>query len=83
MQKNSATDVFVASKILRLIRRAVIFPAGFWQTNFRRQIQWSVAVEGSIIYDGAPTQFQKWNSPCLALFPDPTQVQLLVLCNLQ
>ena len=50
-KKNSAAgDIyggFTASKIRRLIRRAVIFPADFRRTNFRRRIRRSAAAEGS------------------------------------
>ena len=51
MKKNSAAGSiqggFTASKIRRLIRRAVIFPADFQRTNFRRRIRRSAAAEGS------------------------------------
>jgi len=51
MLRNSAADTFyggfTASKILRLIRRVVIFPAGFPRTNIRRRIRRSAAAEGS------------------------------------
>ena len=51
MQKNSATKGiyggFTVSKIWRLIRRAVIFPADFRRTNFWRRIRRSAAAEGS------------------------------------
>ena len=43
MLRNSAADTFygglTASKIRRLIRRAVIFPADFRRTNIRRRIR--------------------------------------------
>ena len=52
MPKNSAAGGiyggFTARKIRRLIRRAVIFPADFRRTNFRRRIRRSAAAEGSI-----------------------------------
>ena len=51
MPKNSAAGGiyggFTASKIRRLIRRAIIFPADFRRTNFRRRIRRSAAAEGS------------------------------------
>ena len=51
MPKNSAAgDIyggFTASKIRRLIRRAVIFSADFRRTNFRRRIRRSAAAEES------------------------------------
>ena len=51
MLRNSAADTFyggfTASKIRRLIRRAVIFPADFRRTNIRRRIRRSTAAEGS------------------------------------
>ena len=50
MQKNSAAEGiygrFTVSKIRRLIRRAVIFPADFRRINFRRRIRRSAAAEG-------------------------------------
>ena len=53
MPKNSAAGGiyggFTASKIRRLIRRAVIFPADFRRTNFRRRIRRSAAAEGLVI----------------------------------
>ena len=52
MPKNSAAGGiyggFTSSKIRRLIRRAVIFPADFRRTNFRRRIRRSAVAEGSI-----------------------------------
>jgi len=51
MLRNSAADTFyggfTASKIRRLIRRAVIFPGDFWRTNIRRRIRRSAAADGS------------------------------------
>jgi len=51
MLRNSAAETFyggfTASKIRRLIRRAVIFPADFRRTNIRRRIRRSAAAEGS------------------------------------
>ena len=51
MPKNSAAGGiyggFTVSKIRRLIRRAVIFPADIRRTNFRPQIRRSAAAEGS------------------------------------
>ena len=51
MPKNSAArgiyGGFTASKIRQLIRRAIIFPADFWRTNFRRRIRRSAAAAGS------------------------------------
>ena len=48
---------FTASKIRRLIRRAVIFPADFRRTNFRRRIRRSAAAEGSNRVCGAAEFF--------------------------
>ena len=49
--KNSAAGGiyggFTVSKIRRLMRRAVMFPVDFRQTNFRRRIRPSAAGEGS------------------------------------
>ena len=49
MSKNSAAKTFygrlTASKIRRLIRRAVIFPADFRRTNIWRRIRRSEAAE--------------------------------------
>jgi len=51
MLRNSATDTFCGgftpSKIRRLIRRVVIFPADFRRTNIRRRIRRSAEAEGS------------------------------------
>ena len=51
MLRNSAADTFyggfTASKIRRLIRRAVIFPVDFRRTNIRRRIRRSASAEGS------------------------------------
>ena len=51
MLRNSAAETFyggfTASKIRRLIRRAIIFPADFRRTNIRRRIRRSAAAEGS------------------------------------
>ena len=51
MPKNSVAGCiygrFTASKIWRLIRRAVILPADFRRTNFWRRIRRSAAAEGS------------------------------------
>jgi len=50
MLRNSAADTFyggfTASKIRRLIRRAVIFPADFRRTNIRRRIRRSASAGG-------------------------------------
>jgi len=51
MLRNSVVETFyggyTASKIRRLIRRAVIFPVDFRRTNIRRRSRRSAAAEGS------------------------------------
>jgi len=57
MLRNSAADTFyggfTASKIWRLIRRAVIFPADFWRTNIRRRIRRSASAGGGVYLPGS------------------------------
>jgi len=52
MLRNSAAETFyggfTASKIRRLIRRAIIFLSDFRRTNIRRRIRRSAAAEGSM-----------------------------------
>ena len=58
VSRNSAAetfyDGFTASKIRRLIRRAVIFPADFRRTNIRQRIRRSAAAEGSSLMSHWP-----------------------------
>ena len=67
MPKNSAAGGiyggFTASKIRRLIRRAVIFPADFRRTNFRRRIRRSAAAEGSSLKDKSPPVESRGEDP--------------------
>jgi len=58
LSRNSAAETFyggfTASKIRRLIRRAVIFPADFRRTNIRQRIRRSAAAEGSSLMSHWP-----------------------------
>ena len=73
-QNNSAAgDIyggFTASKIRRLIRRAVIFSADFRRTNFRRRIRRSAAAEESsldyeFLFSGTTVRYFSWASCAL------------------
>jgi len=67
MLRNLAAETFyggfTASKIWRLIRRAIIFAADFRQTSIRRRIRRSAAAEGSMTTNANYTVFHKIGTP--------------------